>query len=174
MSNLNLLPKKQEDNLKFVGLRRKVYAITSIFLIGNLIVLSGFLGWWVFLSTKKRVTAGQIDKLKTQVNALAQAEVLARQLDSRANQVKQVLAGRDKVPQYTQDIQDLAIDVGINNWKYTGKDGANVINIVSESSSSIENFAESLAEKYTVVIDKMSKDKDGVWTAILSIHAHKS
>jgi hypothetical protein len=169
MSTLNLLPQKPQDSPKLIEVKRKVITITSMALIINLVILSGFAGWWLFLSTKKRITTAQIQKLTAQVTALAPAESLARQIDDRSDKIKEILATRDDSPKIAQDINTAAVEVGIQSWRYTGVDGANSLTVVSEQSDAVETFAEGLASNYQVNLGKLSKDKENIWLGVIKL-----
>ncbi len=169
MSTLNLLPQKPQDSLKLSSLKKKVYSITSIILVVNLVIVSGFAGWWLFLSTKKRITASEIQKLTNQVTELAPADVLARQIDFKSGAIAELLSTRDNSPQIAQEINTAAIDVGIKSWRYTGLEGANSISVESEQSDPVEKFAESLAGKYQVILSSLSKDDSNIWLGAIKL-----
>jgi hypothetical protein len=169
MSTLNLLPKKPAENAKIVKLRRIVYSFSTLALVINLVTVSAIGGWWFYLTGKSRVTAVQIQQLTSQVTALSQAEILARQIDSRSTIIKEVLTSRDNTPQMAGIIHDSAVDLAIEGWRYSPELGSNSITVLAVNSGSIETFAKNLAAKFPVSLSNFAKDESNTWLATVKI-----
>ncbi len=168
---INFVEAKEAEDQKVLKTKKFVMQATTGILAIYLLIVGGMFGLWWYLSTKEERLTAEGLRLVGRINSLSSNEEMIGKLYSRANYVKQFLAGREDTAMHAQNAYGLAVP--ILKWDYQ-VGTIQTISIDVESSVQAEQVVQNLLQFYqNVSLTSLDKQKDGRFVAVIAYSAPK-
>lgn len=166
---INFLEVEKKEDVKLSLLRRKVYTLTTVILVGSLVALAGFLGWWGYLEIRYGMQLREYQKLSAAVKSYAEAEVMIRKLADRSQVVVDYLNSRGEAHKKAAVLLKAEDAVMLKNWIYSS-DPKQLVTVESDNTTTASLYANRLSGLYQgVVLDRAVWGTEGVWVSTLTL-----
>jgi len=146
---INFISKDEESEKQILHVRHLVMMITTVALAVYIVAVAGVYGWWWYQSSQKVHTSSEIDNIISQIKNYSDAEVVARRLAARTNDVANFINQRGNASDAAQLLVQ-AENVEVTGWMYV-PEGNQQIKIKTEGPGQIFAFSQYLKEKYDFV-----------------------
>lgn len=157
---INLLPSSAEINVKSAKIRHLTFVVTTIVLVGYVLVLASLAGQSWYLAKRTDTVSSEIASLNSQVGQLAEVEAVLRQQDDRLKLIYSALDDQLNLARMAS-ILDTA---NVTDWEYLRLTGVQKVVAVSSSAADLEVYATSLRDKFTTIdIKTLSLRPTGEW-----------
>ena len=164
---INFVAPKTEESARLTRLKQLVSGVTTVILVGYVIVASGFLGWWGYLSRKEVKVSEESRELKSKIAAKSSEEVVLRKLGGRVAAVSGFLDGRVEVKGIAQTLEEGELIPG--TWEYDAGTGRQSVTVNSAQVGSVERFVGYLAGRYPWVrLESVTWRQENLWTGTVS------
>ena len=167
---INLLPTSAEINAKSAKIKHLTFVVTTIILVGYVLVLAGLAGRSWYLAKRTDTVLAEVTNLTSQVGQLAEVEAVLRQEDDRLKLINAALKSR-------LDLAQMAAILGtanVTDWEYLRLSGVQRVVAVSSSAAELEAYANSLRNKFKAVdIKTLSLNFGGGWQIELLLKGDK-
>lgn len=162
---INLLPTSAVIDAQVGKIKRKVGAVTTIVLLGYVLLLAGLGGRLWYLSSRQKGLSQELASLTNQVNEKASVEAILRQQESRLSSIRQMLTQRALA---SKEVDKLA-GAEVTSWTYDVT-GAQETTATDPSASVLEDYAKTLVQRFaTVAVNMLTRLEDGTWDMDLSL-----
>lgn len=162
---INLLPTSAQANVRLAKIKHLVLTVTTIVLVGYIILLAGMAGGSWYLAGRGTTVSAAVTSLTSQVNQLAEVEAVLRQQDDRLRLIREALSGRSAVAQAA----NLLNGAQVTSWKYQSS-GVQDVSVVGPDAANLELYAQNLGDKFSLAtIKSLSRKGQGQWQLDMSL-----
>ncbi len=149
MTTINFVSKDEANQAQLLRVRRLVVGITTGILVVYLVGVAGLLGWWWYWNGKQKRTSGEVDDLTVMVTQYSEAEITARKLALRAEDVNNFLRSRGEA---SESASILTGDVAgaVVGWDYASE-GQQRVEVSGATPADLQSHALYLQDKYNTV-----------------------
>lgn len=173
MPDVNLLISDTRTPVVSEKTQKLVRKLSTVVLVGYLVVVIGYMGWIFYSSTKTKSVSNELTMLNQQVTARATEEVIVRRLDERARYVMNFLEERPRAGKSIELMSSQSpVVIG---WKLSGATGLQTVKVQGTSSADIWNYVSYLGQYFTNIrVDSVAfTSKDG-WTGTVTVGGIKN
>ncbi len=144
---INLLSTAAEINARSAKIKHLVFVVTTLILVGYVLVLAGLAGTSWYLAMRTDTVSADVTNLTSRVGQLAEMEAVLRQEDDRLKLINAALKNRLDLAR-TASILGTA---NVTDWEYLRLTEVQKVVAVSSNAADLEAYATSLRNKFTTV-----------------------
>lgn len=163
---------KSEESARIAKIRRLVKSVTTIVLVGYIVVVAGLVGWWGYISNREKKVSIEMESLTVKVATKSEVEVAMKKLADRTKIVSEFLDGRVEV---AADVGVLSgSELVVSEWTYEAGSGGQSTVVGPSEVEKIENFVNYLEDSYNNVSLENISWRNGIgWTGKVNFSGHR-